>query len=123
MNRFAQALFRESIYLIEQGVTTAEDINKAVKYAMGMRYASIGLLEYFDDVGFELESAIAKNIYPDLCNSREIQKTVVSGLAEQRKGREDGRGLLNWKEKNLDEYRLRKQAPFFQSVKVWDMPE
>lgn len=44
VNRFAQALFRESIYLIEQGVSTAEDIDRAIKYAMGMRYASIGLL-------------------------------------------------------------------------------
>ena len=33
VNRFAQALFRESIYLIEQGVTTAADIDRAVKYA------------------------------------------------------------------------------------------
>lgn len=63
VNRFAQALFRESIYLIEQGVTTAADIDKAVKYAVGMRYASIGLLEYFDAVGFELEKAIAENVY------------------------------------------------------------
>ena len=29
VNRFAQALFRESIYLIEQGVTTAADIDRA----------------------------------------------------------------------------------------------
>ena len=36
VNRFAQALFRESIYLIEQGVTTAADIDRAVKYAVGM---------------------------------------------------------------------------------------
>ena len=50
VNRFAQALFRESIYLIEQGITTAADIDRAVKYAVGMRYASIGLLEYYDAV-------------------------------------------------------------------------
>ena len=58
VNRFAQALFRESIYLIEQGITTAADIDKAVKYAMGMRYASIGLLEYFDAVGYDLELSL-----------------------------------------------------------------
>ena len=34
VNRFAQALFRESIYLIEQGVTTAADIDKAVKLSL-----------------------------------------------------------------------------------------
>lgn len=47
-----------TIYLIEQGVTTAADIDRAVKYAVGMRYASIGLLEYYDAVGFQLESTL-----------------------------------------------------------------
>ena len=94
MNRFAQALFRESIYLIEQGVTTAADIDRAVKYAVGMRYASIGLLEYFDAVGYELESAIAKNVYPDLCGTRELQQLVLDGLATgRRRGRACTTGL------------------------------
>ena len=83
VNRFAQALFRESIYLIEQGVTTAADIDKAVKYAMGMRYASIGLLEYFDAVGYDLESTIAKNVYPDLCDTKEIQELVKARPARR----------------------------------------
>ena len=96
VSRFAQALFRESIYLIEQGVTTAADIDRAVKYAVGMRYASIGLLEYFDAVGYELESAIAKNVYPDLCGTRE---------------------------KDADDFRRRKQSPYFAGVKEWAMPD
>ena len=72
VNRLAQALFRESIYLVEQGITTPADIDRAVKYAVGMRYASIGLLEYFDAVGFGLESTIAENVYPSLCDTKEL---------------------------------------------------
>ena len=62
-----QALYRECIDLIERGVAEPADIDRAVRYAVGMRYASIGLLEYFDAVGYELEAAIAGNIYPTLC--------------------------------------------------------
>ena len=123
VNRFAQALFRESIYLIEQGVTTAADIDKAVKYAMGMRYASIGLLEYFDAVGFDLESAIAKNVYPDLCDTKELQKLVLSGLASGKTGQAAGEGLYDWSKKDQDDFRLRKQSPYFDGVKEWTMPE
>lgn len=123
VNRFAQALFRESIYLIEQGVTTAADIDKAVKYAMGMRYASIGLLEYFDAVGFDLESAIAKNVYPDLCDTKELQKLVLSGLASGKTGQAAGEGLYDWSKKDQDDFRLRKQSPYFDGVKAWTMPE
>ena len=99
VNRFAQALFRESIYLIEQGVTTAADIDRAVKYAVGMRYASIGLLEYYDAVGFQLESTIAGNVYPDLCGTREIQKTTRDGLTSGKTGQAAGQGLYDWSQK------------------------
>ena len=109
VNRFAQALFRESIYLIEQGVTTAADIDRAVKYAVGMRYASIGLLEYFDAVGFQLESTIAQNVYPDLCGTRELQKTVLEGLASGKTGQAAGQGLYDWSEKDQAESLLRRR--------------
>ena len=123
VNRFAQALFRESIYLIEQGITTAADIDRAVKYAVGMRYASIGLLEYYDAVGFQLESTIAGNVYPDLCDTKELQKTTIDGLASGRTGQAAGQGLYDWSKKDLDDFRLRKQSPYFNGVKDWTMPK
>ena len=123
VNRFAQALFRESIYLIEQGITTAADIDRAIKYAVGMRYASIGLLEYYDAVGFELERAIALNVYPDLCDTKSIQKTTLVGIASGRTGQKAGQGLYDWSEKDEDDFRYRKQAPYFEGVRQWHMPE
>lgn len=123
VNRFAQALFREAIYLIEQGVTTAEDIDKAIRYAVGMRYASIGLLEYFDDVGYGLEQTIAENVYPDLCDTKEIQRTVLDGLSTGRSGRAAGRGFYDWSKKDQEDYRRRKQSPYFAEVRSWTMPD
>lgn len=122
VNRFAQALFREAIYLIEQGVTTAGDIDKAVKYAVGMRYASIGLLEYFDAVGYDLESAIAQNVYPDLCNAVCVQSLVQKGLSSGLTGQAAGKGLYDWSKKDADDFRRRKQSPYFEGVKDWPMP-
>jgi 3-hydroxybutyryl-CoA dehydrogenase len=122
VNRFAQALFRESIYLIEQGVTTAADIDRAVKYAVGMRYASIGLLEYYDAVGFDLETAIAKNVYPDLCGTKEIQSLIQDGLASGKTGQAAGQGLYDWSQKDANDFRRRKQSPYFDGVKDWTMP-
>lgn len=122
VNRFAQALFRESIYLIEQGITTAADIDRAVKYAVGMRYASIGLLEYFDAVGYDLESTIAQNVYPDLCGATEIQPLIRAGLASGKTGQAAGEGLHDWSRIDADDFRRRKQAPYFPGVKEWKMP-
>lgn len=123
VNRFAQALFRESIYLIEEGITTAADIDRAIKYAMGMRYASIGLLEYYDAVGFDLERAIATNVYPSLCDTKEIQRTTLEGIASGLTGQAAGQGLYDWSVKDGDDFRRRKQSPYFDGVKEWTMPE
>ena len=123
VNRLAQALFRESIDLIEKSVTTPEDIDKAVRYAVGMRYASIGLMEYFDAVGFQLEEEIAKNVYPDLCRTTEIQRTVLNGIASGETGQRAGKGFYDWSGKDADDFRRRKQAPYFAGVRRWNLPE
>lgn len=122
VNRLAQALFRESIYLIEQGVTTAEDIDRAVKYAVGMRYASIGLLEYYDAVGFDLESTIARNVYPNLCNASAVQQMTLDGIASGETGQAAGIGLYDWSKRDFDDFRRRKQSPYFAGVRDWEMP-
>lgn len=122
VNRLAQALFREAIYLTEQGVASAADIDRAVKYAVGMRYASIGLLEYFDAVGFHLESTIAGNVYPSLCAAASLQRTVLEGLASGHTGQAAGQGFYDWSKKDEEDFRLRKQSPYFSIVKEWDMP-
>lgn len=122
VNRLAQAMFRESLYLIQEGVTTAEDVDKAVKWAVGKRYASIGLLEYFDEVGFALERDIAANVYPSLCDAKEIQDIVKEGLACGKTGVAAGAGLYDWSGKDVAEFRLRKQAPYFQDLN-WTLPE
>ena len=98
-------------------------LDRAIKYAVGMRYASIGLLEYYDAVGFELERAIALNVYPDLCDTKSIQKTTLVGIASGRTGQKAGQGLYDWSEKDEDDFRYRKQAPYFEGVRQWHMPE
>lgn len=122
VNRFHQALYRESIYLIEQGVTTAEDIDTAMRY-LSMRYASIGLLEFFDDVGLPLEVSISKNVYPDLCAATEVQEYTKKLLDAGKTGRLAGAGLHDWSKIDDAGYRYRKQVPFFATVSDWDMPE
>jgi len=38
----------EAARLVEEGVATAEDIDKATKYGFGFRFAILGLLEFID---------------------------------------------------------------------------
>ncbi len=122
VNRLAQALFRESLYLLEQGVASVADIDKSIKYAVGMRYASIGLLEYFDDVGFELEKAIANTVYPSLCSTTDISTIVNDGIEKGTTGRKATKGLYDWDLKDDTDYLYRKSAPFYDYMD-WKLPE
>ncbi|WP_312280208.1 3-hydroxyacyl-CoA dehydrogenase family protein [Oscillibacter sp.] len=121
VNRIAQAMFRECLYLLENGVASAAELDKAIHYAVGMRYASIGLLEYFDDVGFPLERDIAKTIYPTLCDETDIQKIVLDGLESGRTGMKAGTGLYSWTEDNIREFNARKEAPYL-NIFNWNVP-
>jgi 3-hydroxybutyryl-CoA dehydrogenase len=38
-------------------------------------------------------------------------------------GRAAGKGLFDWSIKDQDESRLRKQSPYFYTVRDWTMPE
>lgn len=122
VNRLAQALYRECIDLMEQHVADPADIDRAVRYAVGMRYSSIGLLEYFDAVGYELEATIAGNVYPTLCNAESVQKLVKEGIASGKTGQKAGRGLYVWTDSELKDFRERLQSPFFDQVREWDLP-
>ncbi|EWG08084.1 MAG: 3-hydroxyacyl-CoA dehydrogenase [Candidatus Aramenus sulfurataquae] len=63
-NRLAFALFREAVYLVDEGVATVEDIDKVMTAAIGLRWAFMGPfltyhlgggeggLEYFFSRGF-----------------------------------------------------------------------
>lgn len=122
INRIAQAMFRECLYLMEQGVADVEDIDKAIRYAVGMRYASIGLMEYFDAVGFDLERNIEETIYPTLCNETVTQQLVRQGLASGKTGLAAGEGLYCWDEKRKTDFEKRKNKPYLE-IFSWNLPQ
>jgi len=50
-----QALaMNEAARLVEEGVASAEDIDKAVRYGFGLRFAVLGLLEFIDWGGLDI---------------------------------------------------------------------
>ena len=59
-----QALaMNEAARMVEEGVASAEDIDKAIRYGFGFRYAVMGLLEFIDWGGGEfciMPAAISK---------------------------------------------------------------
>ena len=43
-DRFLEAVWREGLWLIKDGIATTEEIDNAIRYGFGLRWAQMGLL-------------------------------------------------------------------------------
>lgn len=70
LDRIVQAILRECLWLLEQGVTTAADLESVVRCGLCLRCDSGGLLGAFDDVGMGLQArlaGLAEPVFPGSC--------------------------------------------------------
>lgn len=52
-DRFLEAVWREALWLVKDGVATTEDIDDAIRYGFGLRWAQMGLFETYRIAGGE----------------------------------------------------------------------
>jgi 3-hydroxybutyryl-CoA dehydrogenase len=82
-NRCMYALMREAFYLVDQGYATIEDVDRSVRNDLGYWITLAGPFRILDLCGIPGAQTVVKDLYPELCNSREVpeilRKTVASG--------------------------------------------
>ena len=52
-DRFLEAVWREALWLIKDGIATTEEIDNAIRYGFGIRWAQMGLFETYRIAGGE----------------------------------------------------------------------
>ncbi|WP_420406133.1 carnitine 3-dehydrogenase [Nisaea sp.] len=52
-DRFLEAVWREALWLVKDGVATTEEIDNAIRYGFGLRWAQMGLFETYRIAGGE----------------------------------------------------------------------
>ncbi|CAK7019329.1 MAG: 3-hydroxybutyryl-CoA dehydrogenase [Desulfovibrio sp.] len=95
-NRMQHALWREAIYIVEQGIADAATVDEAVRLSFGMRLPVLGPLENADMVGLDLTQAIHDYILPALCDSHKTSPVVLEKAAAGDLGFKTGKGLQEW---------------------------
>jgi 3-hydroxybutyryl-CoA dehydrogenase len=105
-NRIQHALMREALSLVEEGIATPDDIDTAVRYSFGFRYAAVGPMTQKEISGWEGMALAAELIYPSLSNIT-VPPSCVSNLVKSGKtGMAKGAGFRVW---STDEATLMKQ--------------
>lgn len=116
-NRLQHALYREALYLIEQGVADPDDIDKVVLNSFGPRFSTIGPMEYFDSCGLDLHKQVQSYLYPTLCNEGQPQKILLDKVEAGELGQKSGQGLYDWANRNAEDFRRRRNKRFIEIIK------
>jgi 3-hydroxybutyryl-CoA dehydrogenase len=113
-----QALaMNEAARLVEEGVATAEDIDKAVRYGFGFRFAVLGLLEFIDWGGGDILYYASRYLSVALKNDRYVAPDVIhANMAEGRNGLRDGKGFYDYTAKDMRAYRLSRLSEFLRML-------
>jgi 3-hydroxybutyryl-CoA dehydrogenase len=85
-NRLQYALLREAYALVDAGVCSFADVDRAVTHGLGARWAAIGPFETMDLAGLDVHAAVAANLWPELSNTTEPSPSIARALSS-------GRGL------------------------------
>ncbi|MEJ8566430.1 3-hydroxybutyryl-CoA dehydrogenase [Elongatibacter sediminis] len=109
-----QALaMNEAARLVEEGIASAEDIDRAVRVGFGIRFATLGLLEFIDwgggDILYHATRYLGDNVDPNRFNVPDI---VQDNMANERNGLRDGEGFYDWRTREVEEYRREKLTDF-----------
>ena len=95
-NRIQHALMREVLSLIDSGIASPEDIDLAVRYSFGFRYAAIGPVLQKEISGWDSVAQAAREIMPTLCNASTPAPCLERLLAAGRLGMKSGAGFSEW---------------------------
>ena len=109
-----QALaMNEAARMVEEGVASAEDLDKAIKYGFGIRFAVLGMLEFIDWGGGDILYYASRYLTGALGSERFASPQIVErNMAEGRIGLKTGAGFMNYEGLDVEAYRRERLKAF-----------
>lgn len=95
-NRIQHALMREALSLIDAGIASPEDVDLAVRYSFGFRYAAVGPILQKEISGWDTVASAAAAIYPSLSTTAEVPRCLRELVERGETGMKAGQGFLPW---------------------------
>jgi 3-hydroxybutyryl-CoA dehydrogenase len=117
-NRIQHALMREAFAAIDEGLATPEDVDIAVRYGFGFRYAAAGPILLKEFAGFDTQHAAASVIYPSLCNDTKPGRTLAGLVERGHFGVKVGKGLRDWSEEQIVRERARYESALIRAAEI-----
>jgi len=114
-----QALaMNEAARLVEEGVATVEDIDKASTVGFGLRFAILGLLEFIDWGGAETLYHASHYLKDSTGEARFAPPVIIEDKMKTGDiGMKTGQGFYSFEGRNIDEYQIETLRKFVDLLK------
>ncbi len=112
VNRIQIAMFREIWDLLDRGIASPEDIDRAVQGSMGFRLAAIGPLEVNDFAGLDVTAHVYGHLVSDIRSDTELPSGIQNLIDKGHLGVKTGRGIHDYTPQSIGEKRARRDRRF-----------
>jgi 3-hydroxybutyryl-CoA dehydrogenase len=109
-----QALaMNEAARMVEEGVASPEDLDRAIKYGFGFRFAVLGLIEFIDWGGGDILYYASRYLTQALGDERyKAPEIVERNMREGNIGMKTGRGFRDYSGMDVKAYQAERLAEF-----------
>jgi 3-hydroxyacyl-CoA dehydrogenase len=107
-NRLQFAVFREALHLIEQGVVSPEDLDRAMTGGPGFRWGFLGPLQAADFGGLDVFHSISSYLWQDLSDATTAPAALTDRLDAGRLGTKTQGGFYEYSADSLAELTQRR---------------
>jgi 3-hydroxybutyryl-CoA dehydrogenase len=120
--RIQAVAMNEACRMVEEGVATAEDIDRAIRAGFGIRYATMGLVEFVDWGGVDILYHASNYLAEALGSDRFTPPAMVRNfMAAGELGLETGKGFYDFEKIDVEAYRHEKMATFVALLRHLDL--
>ncbi|MCZ7565409.1 MAG: 3-hydroxybutyryl-CoA dehydrogenase [Burkholderiales bacterium] len=118
-----QALaMNEAARLVEEGVASAADVDRAIKYGFGLRYAVLGLVEFIDWGGGDILYYASRYLREAMHDDRfAAPKIVEDNMHAGRIGLRTGKGFYDFDGIDAEAYRRERLGAFVALLRHFDL--
>ena len=106
-NRLQHALWREAIYMVENGIADPKTVDDACKYGPGLRWPVLGPMENSDLIGIDLTSNIHSYLLKSLADNHEPSHLLCEMLDRGELGMKSLKGWQEWTPEEISEINSR----------------
>jgi len=104
--RLQALIMNEAARMVEEGVASAEEIDKATRYGLGLRFAALGVVEFIDFGGCDILHHASREMAAAIDPGRYTAPAIVGRMVdEQRLGLKTGSGFYDYAGRDLVAYR------------------